>query len=67
MRQMYMFDPPAGSSRFRPNPVLGALGGALLLGVLFIGIFPGPVFHAADDAAEPLFERGADLPLQAGP
>ncbi len=64
VRQMYLFDPVDGLKRFRVNPVLWALGGALMLGVLFIGIYPGPVFKAADKAATPLFQIGADSSAQ---
>ncbi len=64
MRQMYMFDPPEGLTRFRVNPVLGALGGALMLGVLAIGIYPGPFFEAVEHATEPLYQAGAGLQVQ---
>ena len=59
IRQMYLFDPAPGMVRFRVNPVLWALGGALMLGVLFIGIYPGPLFHASAKAARPLFEQAS--------
>ncbi|MYK25607.1 MAG: NADH-quinone oxidoreductase subunit N, partial [Dehalococcoidia bacterium] len=59
MRQMYLFDPPEGQTRFRPAPLLGALAGLLLLGVLFIGVYPQPAFEATDRAASALFEVSA--------
>jgi NADH-quinone oxidoreductase subunit N len=59
MRQMYMFDPRPGLARFRVNPVLWVLGAGLLAGVLFIGVYPGPLFEGAERAANPLFELGA--------
>jgi NADH-quinone oxidoreductase subunit N len=61
IRQMYLFDPAPGMVRFRVNPVLWGLGGALMLGVLFIGIYPGPLFHASAKAARPLFEQQVHL------
>jgi NADH-quinone oxidoreductase subunit N len=57
MRQMYLFEPAEGLLRFRVNPVLWATGGALMVGVLFIGIYPGPAFDMADRAAAPLFDQ----------
>ncbi len=57
VRQMYLFDPAPGRVRFRVNPLLWGLGAALMLGVLFIGVYPGPVFHGASKAARPLFEQ----------
>jgi NADH-quinone oxidoreductase subunit N len=64
VRQMYMFDPPPGLSRFKVNPLLWTVGSALMVGVLFIGIYPGPLFHGAAKAARPLFEQGADITVQ---
>jgi NADH-quinone oxidoreductase subunit N len=60
MRQMYMFEPEEGLTRFRINPVLWVAGTALTLGVVFIGVYPGPLYSAADDAVQPLFERGVE-------
>ena len=59
MRQMYLFDPPEGQTRFRPTPLLGALAGLLLLGVVFVGVYPQPVFEATEQAAAALFEVSA--------
>ena len=56
MKQMYLFDPEEGDKRFRPSPLLTLTSGALLLGVVFIGIWPTPVFRGAHEATEPLFE-----------
>jgi NADH-quinone oxidoreductase subunit N len=58
MRQMYLFD-SAPDSKLKLNPLLGTVAGLLFIGVLFIGIFPGPAFDAADGAAEALFEVNA--------
>ncbi|MEO9256280.1 MAG: NADH-quinone oxidoreductase subunit N [Tepidiformaceae bacterium] len=60
VRQMYLFDPAPGMKRFRVNPLMWGLGAALMLGVFFIGIYPGPVFKGASKAATPLFQIGAD-------
>lgn len=61
MRQMFLFDPPAGLTRFRINPVMWGLGGALMLAVVAIGVYPGPFFEAVENATEPLYQQGADL------
>jgi NADH-quinone oxidoreductase subunit N len=63
LRQMYLFDPEAGMARFRINPVLWVTGAALMLGVIFIGVWPTPVFKAADHATQPLFEAGVDASI----
>ncbi|MGI8925502.1 MAG: NADH-quinone oxidoreductase subunit N [Tepidiformaceae bacterium] len=60
VRQMYLFEPEAGMTRFRVNPVLATVGGALMLGVLAIGIYPGPLFEGAERATDPLFGIGVD-------
>ncbi len=64
IRQMYLFDPPEGATRWKVSPVLWAMGAALAVGVLFIGMYPQPLFKAADKAATPLFQQGADLHAQ---
>lgn len=56
VRQMYLFDPAPGRVRFRISPVLWGLSAGLMLGVLAIGIYPGPAFKAAENAAKPLFQ-----------
>ena len=58
IRQMYLFDPVGDATRWKLNPLLGTLGVALVLGVLFIGMYPGPAFSFSEDAAKPLFEAG---------
>ncbi|MGK2964181.1 MAG: NADH-quinone oxidoreductase subunit N [Tepidiformaceae bacterium] len=56
IRQMYLFDPEPGQRRVKLNPVLGVLSGALMLGVVFIGVYPSPLFEAANNSIEELFE-----------
>lgn len=60
IREMYLFDAEGGLQRFRLPAVMWSLGTLLLLGILFIGIYPAPVFEVADAAVEPLFQIGAD-------
>jgi NADH-quinone oxidoreductase subunit N len=55
VRQMYLFDPLEKGPHLKVGPVLAGLSGALMLGVLFIGMYPGPAFKAAERAANPLF------------
>ena len=55
-RQIYLFDPVGDQKRWKVDPVLGGLGIALVLGVLFIGMYPGPAFSFSEDAANALFE-----------
>jgi NADH-quinone oxidoreductase subunit N len=59
IRQMYLFEPAPEIQRFKVNPLLWGLGSVLMLGVLFIGVYPGPLFHGAAKAARPLFEQSA--------
>ncbi|MCC7366619.1 MAG: NADH-quinone oxidoreductase subunit N [Dehalococcoidia bacterium] len=61
MRQMYLFDPMAGLKRFSVNPLLMVLTAGLAAGIVFIGVYPGPVFEGAERATNPLFDRGADI------
>ena len=61
LRQVYLFDPPAGLARFKLPPLMMGLGGLLMLGVLAIGIYPGPFFEAVEHATQPLYQQGADL------
>jgi NADH-quinone oxidoreductase subunit N len=55
MRQMYLFEPEDGLRRFRVGPVLWITTAAMLVGTMFIGIYPRPVFEAADEASQALF------------
>jgi NADH-quinone oxidoreductase subunit N len=61
MRQMFLFDPPEGLTRFRISPVLWGLGGALMAAVIAIGVYPGPFFEAVENATEPLYQPGVDI------
>jgi NADH-quinone oxidoreductase subunit N len=61
LRQMFMFEPEEGMTKFRVNPVLGALGGVLMLAVVAIGVYPGPFFEAMEKATEPLYSVDIDL------
>jgi len=61
MRQMYLYDAEEGLTRFRVPRLLWGLAAVLMLGVVFVGIYPQPVFDAADEAVVPLFQLGADL------
>ncbi|MGE3074847.1 MAG: NADH-quinone oxidoreductase subunit N [Dehalococcoidia bacterium] len=67
IRQMYLFDPVGDSTRWKMNPILGSLGVALVLGVLFIGMYPGPAFSFSEDAAKPLFETASASGLTRAP
>ena len=58
LRQVYLFDPEDGLKRFKINPLLQLTATALLIGVIFIGVWPRPLFQAADDATAPLFLPG---------
>ncbi len=60
IREMYLFDPEGGLQRFRVQPIMWAMATLLFVGILFVGIYPGPVFELADAAVEPLFQVGAD-------
>jgi len=56
IRQMYLFDPEGDIRRFRVPPMLWGVATVLLIGILFVGIWPAPVFEVADAAVEPLFQ-----------
>ena len=60
IRWLYLFEPESGLTRFRVPPVLWGLTAVLMLGVVFIGVYPRPIFEAADEAVQPLFQLGAD-------
>ena len=55
IRQMYLFDPVGDTRRWQPAPVLWGLSAALMIGVLAIGIYPGPLFELSEQASRPLF------------
>ncbi len=55
LRQVYLFPPVGGARRFKISPVLWLASTALMLGVLFIGIYPQPAFSAAVRAVDPLY------------
>jgi NADH-quinone oxidoreductase subunit N len=57
MKRIYLFGPENGLTRFKVGPVLWIVGAALMLGVLFIGVYPQPAFKAAENATSPLFSE----------
>lgn len=59
IRQMYLFDPVGDATRWRVQPALWGLAAVLLIGVLVIGIYPGPAFELSEQAARPLFEAAS--------
>jgi len=59
IRQMYLFDPVGDASRYRVQPVLWGLAAVLLVGILFIGMYPGPAFELSERAARPLFDAAS--------
>lgn len=61
IRQMYLFDPVGDVSRWKVSPALWGLSAALMVGVLFIGVYPGPLFELSERAAQPLFEVAGSL------
>lgn len=64
VREMYLYNPLGEIKRFSVNPLMWGLAAVLLIGVLFIGVYPGPVLHGAANASVPLFQQGADLASQ---
>jgi NADH-quinone oxidoreductase subunit N len=56
IRQMYLFDPVGDAARWKVSPVLWCLAAVLVVGVLLIGVYPGPVFDLTEQAARPLFD-----------
>lgn len=61
IRQMYLFDPEEGQGKVALNPLLAVLGGALMLGVVFIGVYPQPLFEAADNSTAELFSGDSGI------
>ncbi|MCY4640806.1 MAG: NADH-quinone oxidoreductase subunit N [Chloroflexi bacterium] len=55
IRQMYLYPPDGDAARWRPSFTALATTGGLLLGVVFIGLYAGPLFRLADGAATALF------------
>ncbi len=55
IRQMYLYPPEAGSERWRPSATGLVTTGGLLAGMVFIGLYAGPLFELADQAATALF------------
>ena len=62
IRQMYLFDPLEETKRVSISPVLWGLGVVLMVAIVAIGVYPTPLFEAADAAVEPLFQLGATNP-----
>ncbi len=54
IRQMYVVS-PADNARYRVPPVLFGVVGVLVIGILFLGVWPFPLLQAADRAASFLF------------
>jgi len=55
MRQMYVGEPEE-PSRLRIPLVTNAVTFSLVIGIFFIGLFPQPLFNAADSAAGAIFQ-----------
>ena len=55
IRQMYLFDPIGDIRRWQPTPVLLGLSAVLVIGVVAIGVYPGPLFELSEQASRPLF------------
>jgi hypothetical protein len=55
------------TTRWKVEPLLQALGVTLILGVLFIGMYPGPAFEVSEEAAKPLFERSSAAGIARAP
>ena len=64
IRQMYLFDPVGDVARWKVSPVLWCLAAVLMVGVLFIGVYPGPVFELTERAAQPLFDAAGLASVQ---
>ena len=55
IKQMYLYEPDGDASRWRLSTAGYAVTGALLAGTVFIGVYAGPVYEAADRASKVLF------------
>ena len=55
IKQMYLDEPDGDASRWRLSTAGYAVTGALLAGTVFIGVYAGPVYEAADRASKVLF------------
>ncbi len=58
IKQMYLFGPEGGLERFKVSPMMWSLAAVLLFGVVAIGVYPGPLFHGAEEAAKQLLAGG---------
>jgi NADH-quinone oxidoreductase subunit N len=58
IRQMYLFDPVGDTVRWQVPRVLWGLTAVLVLGIVFIGVYPRPAFKLSEDAATPVFSEG---------
>ena len=67
IRQMYLFEPVGDTRRWQPSRPLWGLCAALIVGILFIGMYPGPAFSFSEDAAKPLFETASGSELTRSP
>ncbi len=55
IKQMYLYEPDGDASRWRLSVAGYVVTGALLAGTVFIGVYAGPVYEAADRASKVLF------------
>ncbi len=55
IRQMYMYQPEGDASRWRLSPTGYLATGAMLVGVVWVGVYAAPFYTAADRAIAPLF------------
>ena len=55
IKQMYLYEADGDATRWRLSTAGYAVTGALLAGTVFIGVYAGPVYEAADRASKVLF------------
>jgi NADH-quinone oxidoreductase subunit N len=55
IRQMYVYEPTGDTARWSPSPMAYALTGVLLVGIVVVGLYFGPLYEAADRATSVLF------------